>query len=63
MAEGTRLLSEYGVTSLIEGSNPSLSVLQIAALTSGPPRETARPQNAVPEEIDRADWLTDRSSD
>ena len=30
MAEGTRLLSEYGVTSLIEGSNPSLSVLQIA---------------------------------
>ena len=32
MAEGTRLLSEYGVTSPIEGSNPSLSVLQIAAL-------------------------------
>ena len=29
MAEGTRLLSEYGVTSPIEGSNPSLSVLQM----------------------------------
>jgi hypothetical protein len=26
VAEGTRLLSEYGVTSSIEGSNPSLSV-------------------------------------
>jgi anti-sigma B factor antagonist len=27
VAEGTRLLSEYGVSSPIEGSNPSLSVL------------------------------------
>jgi hypothetical protein len=32
-------LSEYGVTSLIEGSNPSLSVLQIAA---GSVRDSAR---------------------
>lgn len=35
MAEGTRLLSEYGVTSLIEGSNPSLSVLQIGYVIVG----------------------------
>ncbi len=27
VAEGARLLSEYGVYSLIEGSNPSLSAL------------------------------------
>ena len=29
MAEGTRLLSEYGVDNSIEGSNPSLSAGRI----------------------------------
>jgi hypothetical protein len=37
VAEGTRLLSEYGVSNPIEGSNPSLSVLGLTRGTWGTP--------------------------
>jgi hypothetical protein len=52
-AEGTRLLSEYGVTSPIEGSNPSLSVSQLrwmplAGVGGGWPRPQAPRAGARP---------------
>ena len=50
MAEGTRLLSEYGVTSPIEGSNPSLSVPQ-SGLSATISASVGHPPSAVDHDV------------